>query len=281
MLVIKPRGANSGLNRYKGEGVYRSIGRKNTSLRKATKEEADAINLKKKSAGKGIDVSTNTMDSADAVDSGKSVRVDEDSAMKAISNSSIETALDEDKESIVDEGGESTKVDEHSKQKALSNSSNGTVSDEDAGSISDDKEEKNENELDEKENEGKEESGIKRKFPTSYVDSIINKSSGDELHQKINSWNTSFLESHDKDDASTTSNVNECDIQPSELLKKDKKEDHSLIKIPPTKRRKYSQRACAHCRQKYGIRNDTRYICTLCNVALCQEPCFSDYHCNK
>ena len=44
-LVLPPRGANAGLKRYKGEGIYRSIGRKNTSLRKVTKEEADAIAL--------------------------------------------------------------------------------------------------------------------------------------------------------------------------------------------------------------------------------------------
>ena len=84
------------MSRYKGQGIYRSIGRKNTSVRKVKKDEADAVDLKKKSAGKGIDVSTNTMDNADAVDRGKSVRVD-DSAMDAISNSSIETAPDEDK----------------------------------------------------------------------------------------------------------------------------------------------------------------------------------------
>ena len=51
-LVLPPRGANAGLKRYKGEGVYRSIGRKNTSLRKVTKEEADAITLRKKLLGK-------------------------------------------------------------------------------------------------------------------------------------------------------------------------------------------------------------------------------------
>jgi len=27
-LVFKPRGANAGLNRYKGKGIYKSIGRK-------------------------------------------------------------------------------------------------------------------------------------------------------------------------------------------------------------------------------------------------------------
>ena len=97
-LVFKQRGANAGLSRYKGEGVYRSIGRKVflSGVRKRTKEEADADPDEKIEEGKGIDVSTNTMDNADAVDRGKSVRVD-DSAMDAISNSSIETAPDEDK----------------------------------------------------------------------------------------------------------------------------------------------------------------------------------------
>ena len=76
------------------------------------------------------------------------------------------------------------------------------------------------------------------------------------------------------------SEVDECDIQSNELLK-DKKEDHSLIKIPPTKRKKYAQKVCVHCRYKYGVWNDTRYICTLCDIALCKEPCFAEYHCNK
>ena len=165
--------------------------------------------------------------------------------------------------------------------KALSNSSNDTALDEDTESILDDKEGiQNENELDEKHSERKEESGVKRKFPPSFLDSILNKSSEECSQPKMKCWDTYLPEKRDKDDASTSSNLDESDIQPSELLK-DKKEDHSLIKIPPTKRRKYSQRACAHCRQKYGIRNDTRYICTLCSVALCQEPCFSDHHCNK
>ena len=43
-LVFKPRGANAGLNRYKGKGIYKSIGRKVylSGVRKRTKEEADA-----------------------------------------------------------------------------------------------------------------------------------------------------------------------------------------------------------------------------------------------
>ena len=60
-----------------------------------------------------------------------------------------------------------------------------------------------------------------------------------------------------------------------------KEKEHSLIKIPPTKRKQYPQKICVHCRQNLGIRNDTRYICTLCDVALCKKPCFSEYHCDK
>ena len=96
------RFCGAGLNRYNGRGIYQNIGRKVllSGLRTVTKKEADAIDLKKKSVGKGIDASTNTVENVDAVDSDKSVKVDEDSAMKAISNFSTETALDKDKKSI-------------------------------------------------------------------------------------------------------------------------------------------------------------------------------------
>ena len=118
--------------------------------------------------------------------------------------------------------------------------------------------------------------GDKRK---SFVDSIINQSSKEWAQPKLQRLDSSLMDFPQINDSSTSSDVDESDIQPNELLK-DKKKDHSLIKIPPTKGKKYAQRACVHCRQKYGIRNDTRYICTLCDVALCKEPCFAVYHYN-
>ena len=56
--------------------------------------------------------------------------------------------------------------------------------------------------------------------------------------------------------------------------------DHQLSLIHSTERKKWPQKKCVYCRRKFGLRNDTRYICIQCNVAVC-KPCFSDYHCNK
>ena len=246
-LVFDSSGAAARLKRYKGKGIYKSIGRKNTSLRKVVKDKADA-DPDEKIEGKGID----SVDSK--IEECKKLESDEESCTETISNSTEEEPVIDHKESNVD-----------NEEESVSNYEESIVDDE---------------ELSEKLHDVTPAAGVKRKLPASFVDSIINKSSEEWSQPKIKRWDTSFLESRDKDDASTSSNFDERDIQPSELLN-DKKEDHSLIKIPPTKRRKYSQKACVHCRQKYGIRNDTRYICTLCNVALCQEPCFSDYHCNK
>ena len=64
-------------------------------------------------------------------------------------------------------------------------------------------------------------------------------------------------------------------------LTKKKKWLYSLSKIVPTEKKKWPQKPCVLCRKKYGVRKDTRYICNLCNTALCKEPCFSEYHCNK
>ena len=55
-------------------------------------------------------------------------------------------------------------------------------------------------------------------------------------------------------------------------------DSHSPSRIPPTERKKYSQRRCVVCR-KHGASRDTRYYCETCNVALCKTPCFEEYHC--
>ena len=105
---------------------------------------------------------------------------------------------------------------------------------------------------------------FKRKHLPSFVDSIINGTSKDILNTppaKISCFNPSISES-----------------QKSSEPKKDMNSGHILSKIPPTERKKWAQKPCVLCR-KYGVRNDTRYICILCNAALCKVPCFSEYHC--
>ena len=83
------------------------------------------------------------------------------------------------------------------------------------------------------------------------------------------------IESRENEEGSNIS----IDLYQNERLQK-MKSDHTLSQIPPTERKKWPQKECVCCR-KYGVRRDTRYICSLCNAALCKEPCFSDYHCSK
>ena len=292
-LVINTRNcnANAGLSRYKGAGIHQAIGRQHTGLRKVKKDDEETDNLKEKSVGKGINASTNTVENVDAVDSDKSVKVDEDSAMEAISNSSTETALDEDKKSILDDNDESTKVDEDSAMEALSNSSNETASDEDKESILDDKEKslhddkegiQNEKELDEKHNEGKEASGVKRKYSQSVIDFLINNNNTDDtsipVPMKLQRFDSSISDLQENDIHSIT-NSNDHDSHKDERIS-EQSTNHQLTLIPPTEGKKWPQKKCVYCRQKFGLRNDTRYICIQCNVAVC-KPCFSDYHCNK
>ena len=108
----------------------------------------------------------------------------------------------------------------------------------------------------------------KRKYLPSFVDSIINRSIEESPmapETKIRCLDTS---------------IPECRVNENNERMKDMNSDHTLSKIPPTERKKWPQKSCVLCR-KYGARNDTRYICILCNAALCKEPCFSDYHCSK
>ena len=261
VIEIPGRSCGAGLNRYNGREMYSSVGRKDLQKKRIhSPKNADAgsDDLTEKLTGKGLDVSTNTVENEDVVDisnSEKSTKSesDEDSSMETNSNSSKEEQVIDDKESTVNNDEES-----------VSN---------DTESIADGEE------LAEKVDEATHAAGVKRKFPASFVDSIINQSSKEWSQPKLQRLDSSLMDCPENNDASTSSDVDESDIQPNELLK-DKKEDHSLIKIPPTKRKKWPQKACVHCRQKYGIRNDTRYICTLCDIALCKEPCFAVYHYN-
>ena len=102
----------------------------------------------------------------------------------------------------------------------------------------------------------------KRKISSSIVDSIINSRSEDSP-TKIRCFDTTISDWRERSEK-----------------QKDMNNGHSLSKITPTGKKKWPQKPCVLCR-KYGVRNDTRYICNLCNTALCKEPCFSEYHCNK
>ena len=48
--------------------------------------------------------------------------------------------------------------------------------------------------------------------------------------------------------------------------------------IPVTGMKKYPQKRCVICR-KHGNSRDTRYCCQECDVALCKQGCFDEYHC--
>ena len=110
--------------------------------------------------------------------------------------------------------------------------------------------------------------GEKRKYSPSVIDFLVNNNSS---NSKVAA--PSRLQSSD-------SSMSDVDAQLSNQSK-ERMNHCSLIKIPPKKRKRYPQKICIHCRQNHGVRKDTRYICTLCDVALCKEPCFAEYHCNK
>ena len=255
------RFCGAGLNRYNGRGIYGTIGRKVllSGLRNVTKTveeysgiaDAESDDLNKGSAesmGLGVDASsTDKLDDSEIsntsnIDKFTKPNLDEESSTETIVKLNDHTEVDPvNDDKLNDDSG----VDNKASQKTEPDVA-----------------------------------GIKRKFPPSFVNSIINKNIGDDSQPKLQRLDSSFMDCSENNDASTNSDVDECDTQPSEQVQ-DKKEDHSLIKIPPTKRKKYAQKVCVHCRHKYSVRNDTRYICTLCDIALCKEPCFAEYHCNK
>ena len=72
-------------------------------------------------------------------------------------------------------------------------------------------------------------------------------------------------------------NIKNCCDTKSEIEMENVNDKHELLQIHPTEKKKWPQKPCVYCR-KYGTRRDTRYICSFCNVALCKNPCFSDYH---
>ena len=246
-LVFKPRGANAGLNRYKGKGIYKSIGRKVylSGVRKRTKEEADADPDKKIERGEGID----DVDSSNIDESGS----DKESSIETISNFTEEESVNDDKESNMDNEEEVVNVD---KEEVVNDTEDGV-----------------DEEMSVKDDVITPKTDVKRKYPPSVIDFLINNNTDKTsipVPTKLRSLDSSISSCRDNDGFDTHQN---------KLLNEQK--DHALIKIPPTKRKRYPQKICVHCRGNLGVRNDTRYICTLCDVALCKQPCFSEYHCNK
>lgn len=50
--------------------------------------------------------------------------------------------------------------------------------------------------------------------------------------------------------------------------------------IPSTEKKKNPLRACVVCKS-HSKRRESRYMCSVCNVALCVDPCFGNYHSKK
>ena len=103
-LVINLDGRNggAGLNRYNGRGIYGSIGRKHTGIRKVEKEETDADDLDEKFEGKGIDAA----DSSNIDKFGS----DKESFIETGSNFTEEKQDNSDKESNIDDKEEDLRL---------------------------------------------------------------------------------------------------------------------------------------------------------------------------
>ena len=276
-LVIKSRNCNgnAGLNRYKGEGIYQALGRKHTGLRKVKKDEKDAKDLNKNNEGEGIDVVDSNVDKCENRES------DEESSIETISNFTEDESNMDDKEDDVNENDENgldevnlkrkgdSKVDKCENRESDEESSIETISNftedeptNDDESNMDDKEddvnENDENESDEVNLKRKfdEEAGVKQKYPPSIVDYFINNNADDSaipIPTKL-----------------------QC-LQNGEMSD-EKSKKHQLCLIHPTVRKKWPQKKCVICRRNYGLRKDTRYRCMQCDVPLCKEPCFAEYH---
>ena len=250
-LVIDSRGSSAaaGLNRYNGRGIYSSIGRK-AGLRKVKKDEADADDLDKKFEGKGVDAVDSNIDKPSNVES------EEESSIETASNSTEEKQDNDDRESSLDNKEED---------------------------INGNKEDLNED-LNEKVDDLTQTAGFKRKYPPSIVDFLINNNPDDtsiptklqRLESSIPDWEENSVSSLTESQPSITNH----DSRNNNERMSEKSLNHHLSLITPTEGKRWPQKKCVYCRRKYGIRNDTRYFCMECKLALCKEPCFSDYHCD-
>ena len=255
-LVIESRAKNSGggLNRYQGRGIYKLIGRKVflSGLKEVTKDEAETDNLNEKSDEKGM----NAMEIVDVVDSPSIVESVKKSLTDGVGNFSEEERDNEDEESSID------------KEEADINENKG-----DGVDITD---------LNEKVDDLAQKSDDKRNYTPSVIDFLINNNVDDAsipLPTKLQRLD-SAISDRQKDNVHKITSLTDHDSHKDEIIS-EWRTNHQLTLIGPTERRRYPQKKCVYCRRKYGLRNDTRYICTLCDVALCKEPCFSVYHCNK
>ena len=109
-------------------------------------------------------------------------------------------------------------------------------------------------------------------YEADHIESV--KNDGDD-EEEIEDKNVKTVE-NERDHEPLKNELNEVYCKPKVLMHKPNHE-HFLSKIPATEKKKWPQKPCVYCR-KYGTRHDTRYICSLCNVALCKDTCFSDYH---
>ena len=254
-LIINSRNCNSGggLNRYKGEGIYSSLHRKNTSLLKVRdtekKDDTDS-DLDKKYEGEGIDV----VDSPNIDESGS----DEKSLIETISDFSEDESFNDDKESKVDD------------KEVININEETPVEDENLETKSDEK---------------TYEAGFKRKYSPTIVDLLVNNNTVPTKLQCLDSVSVSDCQENyvpliAEPQSYLTNHDHGNYPHGNDEGMREKSANHHLSLICSTEGKKWPQKKCVFCRRKYGLRKDTRYICVQCNVALCKS-CFSDYHCNK
>ena len=221
-------------------------------MKEVTKDEAETDNLNEKSSEKG----TNVMEIVDVVDSPSIDESVEESLRESAGNSSEKEQENEDEESIID------------KEEAVINENKGSGVDD--------------TDLNEKVEDLTQKSGDKRNYTPSVIDFLINNNTDDasiSLPKKLQRLDSTISEPLEKNVHPIT-NITNHDSHKEKIIS-EQSTNHQLTLIGPTERKRYPQKKCVYCRRKYGLRNDTRYICTLCDVALCKEPCFSEYHCNK
>lgn len=61
---------------------------------------------------------------------------------------------------------------------------------------------------------------------------------------------------------------------PSQVMRRSQ---HVLVKIPATEKCSYPTKRCVECYEK-DIRRNVRNVCSKCGVALCDGPCFANFH---
>ena len=84
---------------------------------------------------------------------------------------------------------------------------------------------------------------------------------------------------HHGDNISTIrENGRTCNVSGSES-EQTYKEEHNLLQIPSTEKKKYPTKRCIICLD-INKRKETRYYCTTCmnNPPLCKSKCFELYH---